>query len=98
MRNSRRQSLGGRSGSPSVPKIQFTDLPLEIARHFRRKRRQRKLTEVQLQQLIKWALTEPEASAGDWYKRFDGFILCGTGVYPKTVLDADMTPYGTELE
>jgi len=41
--------------------------------------------------------TEPHAPAGDWYKDFGSFILCGTDEYPKTVLKKGMKPFGTAL-
>jgi hypothetical protein len=82
-----------------VPRIEFANLPLEIARHFRRKRRHRKLSETQLQQVIDWILFgDPQAPEGDWYKNFGTFYLCGTGRYPKTVLDRNMKPYGQEID
>jgi hypothetical protein len=81
-----------------VPKIQFDNLPLEIARHLRRKMHKRQISEAQLRELTKWALSEPDAPDDDWWKDFGGFKLCGTGPHPKTVLDAEMTPYGKELE
>lgn len=80
-----------------MPKIQFTDLPLEIQRHLVRRIRRRKISASQVDAILQWVLTEPEAPAGDWYKRFDDFILCGTGAYPKTVLEPGMKPFGIEL-
>lgn len=50
-----------------------------------------------LQQLRRWVNTEPHAPAGDWYKDFGSFILCGTDEYPKTVLKKGMKPFGTAL-
>ena len=81
-----------------MPKIQFDNLPVEIARHLRRKLRKRKLTEGDLRELAKWALMEPEASDGDWWKEFGSFKLCGSSQYPKTVLKPDQVPFGIELK
>jgi hypothetical protein len=82
-----------------VPRIQFSDVPLEIARHLRRQRRKHKITEAQLQLIIDWILFDnPEAPEGDWYKDFGSFFLCGSGRYPKTVLTHDMKPFGEEID
>lgn len=81
-----------------MPRIEFAGLPLEIARHLRRKLRSRKLTDRQVLALIEWLVSGPEAPEGDWWKDFGSFKLCGTGRYPKTVLEPDMEPYGVELE
>jgi hypothetical protein len=37
------------------------------------------------------------APAGDWYKDFGTFILCGSGEFPKTVLEKGMKPYGDPI-
>jgi hypothetical protein len=50
-----------------------------------------------LQRLRIWVDTEPDAPAGDWYKDFGSFILCGTDEYPKTVLRKGMKPFGKAL-
>jgi hypothetical protein len=36
-----------------------------------------------LNQLRLWVETRPEAPAGDWYKDFGSFKVCGSGFYPK---------------
>jgi hypothetical protein len=49
--------------------------------------------------VIDWILFgDPQAPEGDWYKNFGTFYLCGTGRYPKTVLDRNMKPYGQEID
>jgi hypothetical protein len=40
---------------------------------------------------------EPEAPAGDWFKRFDSLTLCGTAETPKTVLLPHIQPHGEEI-
>jgi len=40
----------------------------------------------------------PLAPAGDWYKEFGSFKLCGSGEYPKTFLLKGMKAYGREIE
>jgi hypothetical protein len=82
-----------------VPKISL-DFPLEIERHMRKRIRQR--TEREFDEVLRivaaWIDTQPDAPDGDWWKDFGDFMLCGTGAYPKTILDAGMEPFGTELE
>jgi len=45
-----------------------------------------------------WVKTEPIAPAGDWYKEFGSFKLCGSGEYLKTFLLKGMKAYGREIE
>ena len=41
-----------------------------------------------------WVRTGPVAPDGDWYRDFGSFILCGSGKFPKTVLETGMQPFG----
>jgi hypothetical protein len=41
-----------------------------------------------------WVRAGPSAPDGDWYKDFGSFILCGSGKFPKTVLEKGMKPFG----
>lgn len=50
-----------------------------------------------LMALQEWVKTGPIAPAGDWYKDFGSFILCGPNQFPKTVLDKDMKPFGDPI-
>jgi hypothetical protein len=45
--------------------------------------------------LQEWVKTGPVAPHGDCYKDFGSFILCGTGQFPKTVLEKGMKPFGS---
>jgi hypothetical protein len=47
--------------------------------------------------LQQWVKTCPFAPPGDWYKDFGSFILCGTGQFPKTVLEKGMKPFGSPI-
>jgi len=51
-----------------------------------------------LAKLEAWVRTEPVAPEGDWYKDFGSFKLCGSGQFPRTVLDRDMKPFGESIE
>ena len=48
--------------------------------------------------LQEWVKTNPVAPAGDWYKDFGSFMLCGSGQFPKTVLEKGMKPFGDPVE
>jgi len=39
-----------------------------------------------LNQLRLWIDSQPEVPAGDWYKDFGSFKICGRGSFPKTSL------------
>jgi len=45
-----------------------------------------------------WARTSPFAPDGDCYKDFGSFILCGSGKFPKTVLEKGMQPFGDKVQ
>jgi len=51
-----------------------------------------------LQRLQAWVRTGPVAPDGDWYRDFGSFILCGTGKFPKTVLEKGMKPFGVPVD
>jgi hypothetical protein len=76
-----------------LPKIRFVNLPRPLWEHIRERVAERAIT----LRLRSWVVTEPWAPAGDGYKDFGSFILCGTGEYPKTVLKKGMRPFGTPL-
>jgi hypothetical protein len=42
--------------------------------------------------------SDPDVPSGKWFKRFDGFTLCGEDKFPKTFLLPNQHPFGTELE
>ena len=50
-----------------------------------------------LQQFQEWVRSGLIAPEGDWYKDFGSFILCGTGKFPKTVLEKGMKPFGDQI-
>jgi hypothetical protein len=45
-----------------------------------------------------WVNAGPWVPAGDWYKDFGSFMICGSGEFPKTVLTGGMAPFGTRIE
>jgi hypothetical protein len=81
-----------------LPKIQFSDLPRSVWRHLLERVNQRQITMNDLLRLQEWVKSQPEAPAGDWYKDFGSFRLCGYGELPKTVLLKNMKPYGDPID
>jgi hypothetical protein len=53
---------------------------------------------VDLQSLPLWVKSEPFAPDGDWFKDFGSFKLCGSGEYPRMVLNKSMAPFGQEIK
>jgi hypothetical protein len=80
-----------------LPKIHFANLPRPLWQHILERVAERAISLDDLQRLRSWVNTEPHAPAGDWYKDFGSFILCGTDEYPKTVLKKGMKPFRTAL-
>lgn len=81
-----------------LPKIRFTNLPRAVWQHILDRVEERQIPLADLQRLQTWVRSHPEAPAGDWYKDFGSFKLCGTGELPKTVLLRDMKPYGERID
>jgi hypothetical protein len=59
---------------------------------------ERRISLADLLALQAWVKTNPVAPDGDWYKDFGSFMLCGSGQYPKTVLEKGMKPFGEAIE
>jgi hypothetical protein len=59
---------------------------------------QRRISVDDLLDLQEWVRTNPLAPDGEWYKEFGSFILCGSGQFPKTVLEKGMKPFGFRIE
>ncbi|MBS1833634.1 MAG: hypothetical protein JST65_13020 [Acidobacteria bacterium] len=81
-----------------MPKIRFDGLPQPVWLHLMRRAKERRISREDLVRLQRWALSEPFAPDGDWYKDFGSFILCGSGPYPKTVLEKGMKPFGNPID
>jgi len=80
-----------------LPKIRFSDLPRGLWQHILERVEERKISLGDLGRLQEWVRSEPVAPEGDWYKDFGSFKLCGSGEYPRTVLNKEMTPFGQEI-
>jgi len=48
---------------------------------------ERRISVSDLLALQAWVRTGPLAPEGNWYKDFGSFILCGSGKFPKTILE-----------
>ena len=81
-----------------MPKIQFGDLPGAVWHHLLERVAERRISVTDLERLQAWVRTAPVAPEGDWFKDFGSFILCGSGKFPKTVLEKGMKPYGQPVD
>lgn len=80
-----------------MPKIQRADVPERILRHLFQRRAERGVTTEDLKQFIHWLDRSPTVPEGKWFKRFEGFTLCGEGPLVKTFLNPTQTAVGTEV-
>jgi hypothetical protein len=70
-----------------MPKIARWDrLPARVRQHLIDRMRDRSIGIADLNLLRLWVESRPEVPAGEWYKDFGSFKICGTGSYPKTFL------------
>jgi len=70
-----------------MPKIESWDkLPQRVRQHLIERMRDRSITIADLNQLRIWIDAKPEVPAGEWYKDFGSFKICGAGSLPKTFL------------
>ena len=70
-----------------MPKIgSWRNFPSGIKSHLVTRMHEREITEVELTQLRIWVETNPELPAGNWFKDFGSFKICGQGSLPKTFL------------
>ena len=81
-----------------MPKIQFANLPRGVWLHLLQRVDERRISAADLLALQEWVKTCPVAPAGDWFKDFGSFILCGAGQFPKTVLEKGMRPFGNSVD
>jgi len=81
-----------------LPKIRFSNLPRAVWHHLLQRIDERRISVEDLLALQEWVKTGPVAPAGDWYKDFGSFILCGSDQFPKTVLEKGMKPFGNRIE
>jgi hypothetical protein len=80
-----------------MPRVRRANLPPELLRHLADRVRQRGVSIDDLASLRRWLDGNPEVPSGDWFKRFDSFILCGQGELVKTALPQGRLPFGEEV-
>jgi hypothetical protein len=81
-----------------MPKIQRSDIPEALLRHLLQRRRERGIATEDLVQFAHWLDGSPTVPVGPWYKRFQGFVVCGEGSLVKTFLTSQQTAVGTEVK
>lgn len=81
-----------------MPRIRRHKLPQPLLAHLLARMRQRNITADQIVLLARWLDTTPEVPAGNWFKRFPSFILCGEREFIKTFLIPGQAPDGQEVE
>ena len=69
---------------------------MQLFRHLSEQAAARQISEEDLLAMAEWLASSPTVPEGDWFKRFEGMILCGQGV-PKTFLIAGQAPFGEEV-
>ena len=80
-----------------MPRIRRHNLPPRLLDHLLDRAASRKISTEQLGFLSDWLRTEPEVPEGKWFKRFDGFTVCGEGELIKTFLLPGQVPDGREV-
>jgi hypothetical protein len=70
-----------------MPKIATWDnLPAAVRQHLVLRMHDRSISIDDLNKLRLWIESKPEVPAGEWYKDFGSFKICGEGALPTTFL------------
>lgn len=80
-----------------MPKIKRHKLPPKLLDHLAERVRLREVSSDDLIALRDWLDTNPEVPAGDWFKSFANFFLCGRGDLIKTLLSKQQSPLGEKV-
>jgi hypothetical protein len=80
-----------------MPRIRRAKLPQAVLDHFLRRAQERRISFNQMIALSRWLDTDPIVPQGKWFKRFDGFILCGEDELVKTFLLPGQSAVGEEI-
>lgn len=80
-----------------MPKVRRQNLPQRLMDHLLDRVSLRQVSADDLIALRDWLDSNPEVPAGNWFKTFDNFVICGKGELVKTVLSKDQSPIGEEL-
>ena len=79
-----------------MPKVRRRKVPAPLMFHLLVRSRERGISYAQLKALSQWLDAEPIVPEGRWFKRFDGFFICGEGELVKTFLLPGQVPNGIE--
>jgi hypothetical protein len=81
-----------------MPKLErWAKFPKRLRQHLIERMADRSITLDDLNKLRLWVESNPEVPAGEWYKDFGSFKLCGEGSYPKTFLLPGQPAHGNPL-
>lgn len=80
-----------------MPRVRRRNVPPALFQHLLDRVHGRQIPASQLELLSKWLDGEPEVPEGQWYKRFQGMIVCGEGELVKTFLLPGQAPKGKRL-
>jgi hypothetical protein len=81
-----------------MPRIECWDnFPAGVRQPLIDRMRDRAISIADLNQLRLWIESKPEVPAGDWYKDFGSFKICGQGSFPKTFLLPGQAAKGESL-
>ena len=78
-------------------KIKRQNLPQQLMDHLADRVRLRRISANDLITLRDWLDRNPEVPAGDWFKTFENFTICGKGELIKTLLAKQQSRIGQEL-
>ena len=76
----------------------WNEFPRHVREHVHERLRDRRITFSDLDKLRLWVESEPEVPAGDWFKDFGSFKICGTGPDPSTFLTTEQKAWGQEID
>ena len=66
-------------------------------KHLKDRVKERKITLDDLKELEAWVQKDKDVADGDWFIRFNNFILVGHGSVVKSSLEPYMIPFGIEI-
>jgi len=80
-----------------LPHVRRQNVPPALFQHLLDRIQSRRIPASQLELLAKWLDGEPDVPDGEWYKRFSGMTVRGTGELIKTFLLPGQSPKGRRV-
>lgn len=74
------------------------EFPEHVREHLSQRLKHRGIRADDLNQLRVWVESEPDVPAGDRYRDFGSFKVCGTGADPTTFLTREQRAWGQEVD